>query len=95
LAVALGSDLRSQWQTGLRPHMSAYGAVVYTIIGLQGVFVVSVSVMGLYTIARSWCGLLDGQRRATFDSTMLLWHYTVAQGLIGLALVHTFPRLAV
>jgi hypothetical protein len=25
---------------------------------------------------------------------MIFWHYTVAQSVVGIALVHTFPRLA-
>jgi cytochrome c oxidase subunit I+III len=93
LIVALGIDLDSQWQTGLRPVESSYGAVVYTVIALEGFFVATVGVMGLYTLARSLCGLLNAERRATFDNTLLLWHYTVVQGLVGLAVVHVSPRL--
>jgi cytochrome c oxidase subunit I+III len=93
LIVALGIDLYSQWQTGLRPVENSYGAVVYTTIALQGFFVATVGVMGLYTLARSLCGLLNAERRATFDNTLLLWHYTVIQGLVGLAVVHVSPRL--
>ena len=72
---------------------SSYGAVVYMVSALQGAYVFTVAVMALYTIARSLAGKLDGRRRATFDNTMLFWHYTVAQGLLGLALVHLAPRL--
>ena len=78
---------------GLRPVESSYGAIVYTVIALQGFFVATVVVMGLYTLARSICGLLNAERRVTFDNTMLLWHYTVVQGLLGLAVVHVSPRL--
>ena len=72
LVAALGIDLYSQWQTGLRPVESSYGAVVYTVIALQGFFVATVGVMGLYTLARSLCGLLNAERRATFGSVLLL-----------------------
>ena len=48
------------------PIVCVYGAVVYTLIALQGFFVLVLAMMGLYT---------------------------VAQGVIGLALVHGFPRL--
>jgi len=51
-----------------------------------------VAIMGLYTFARSACGLINRERRATFDNTMLFWHYTVIQGLIALAVVHLSPR---
>jgi cytochrome c oxidase subunit I+III len=45
-----------------------------------------------YTLARSWRGRLDRARRVTFDNTRLLWHYLVAQGLVGLGLTHVIPR---
>jgi cytochrome c oxidase subunit I+III len=48
--------------------------------------------MAAYSLARSWAGRLSPTRRATFDNTMLLWHYTVAQGVIGLAALHAVPR---
>jgi cytochrome c oxidase subunit I+III len=38
------------------------------------------------------CGRLHARRRATFDNTMLFWHYTVGQGLASLALVHGAAR---
>jgi cytochrome c oxidase subunit I+III len=50
-------------------------------------------VMAFYTLARSLLGMLNGVRRATFDNTMLLWHYTTAQGLVALAVSTLFPRL--
>ena len=52
-----------------------------------------VALMVLYTLARAWPGVSTRARRATFDNTMLLAYYTVAQGLVGLILVHGFPRL--
>jgi cytochrome c oxidase subunit I+III len=93
LVTAFGFDLYSQSQTGLDPTASAYGAVVYMIMSVQGFFMIVMLFMGLYTVARAAVGLLHAQRRATFDNTMLFWYYTVAQGIIGLALVHSFPRL--
>jgi cytochrome c oxidase subunit I+III len=92
LIGALGFDLYGQWLIGLRPTQTGYAAVVYTVISIQGFFVAVVAIMGLYTVARSLCGLIDRERRATFDNTMLFWHYTVVQGLIGLAMVHLSPR---
>jgi cytochrome c oxidase subunit I+III len=94
--VAGGSaaDLWSQWRTGLSPSAHAYGAAVYAIISLQVFFVLTTLIMGLYTIARWLAGKLDSVRRTTFDNTMLFWYYTVGQGLVGLLVVHGFPRLA-
>lgn len=93
LCVSISVELYGHLRTGLRPQESAYGAAVYMVATLQAVFVVFMIFMGLYTVARSACGLLTPQRRATFDNTMLFWYYTVAQGVLGLALVHAFPRL--
>jgi cytochrome c oxidase subunit I+III len=93
LTAASGIDLHAQWQTGLRPQQDAYAAVVYTLISLQCFFVIVMIMMALYTLARSFAGKLDGARRSTFDNTMLFWHYTTVQGLIGLGLMHAFPRL--
>jgi len=94
LAASVYVDWHGHWQTGLRPQASAYAAAVYMVVALQGFFALIVAMMGGYTIARSRCGLLDARRRSTFDNTMLLWYYTVAQGGMGMALVHGFPRLA-
>ena len=93
LVAALGVQLHGHWETGLRPTDSSYGAAVYAIIGFQGVMVAAVVIMNVYTLARSFCGLLDSQRRATFDNTRLLWYYTVGQGLVGVVLVHAFPSV--
>jgi cytochrome c oxidase subunit I+III len=94
LVAALFMDLGGLWETGLRPATSSYGALVYTIVAVEGQLVAAAAIMGLYTIARSAAGLLTPVRRATFDNTMLLWHYTVGQGLLGLLIVHGFPRIA-
>jgi cytochrome c oxidase subunit I+III len=32
-------------------------------------------------------------RRNVYDNLALLWHYGTAQGLLGLALIHGFPRM--
>jgi cytochrome c oxidase subunit I+III len=94
LVAGLAVDLAGHWQSGLRPEASSYGAVVYTIIGLQGVYLAVLVLMALYVLARSFAGRLDGVWRSSFDNTMLLWHYVAVQGAIGLALVAAFPRLA-
>jgi cytochrome c oxidase subunit I+III len=94
LTSALFVEFQGHWQTALRPAVSSYGALVYTMIAVEAQLVAAVSIMGLYTIARGVAGMLTPVRRATFDNTMLLWHYTVAQGLVGLLIVHGFPRVA-
>jgi cytochrome c oxidase subunit I+III len=86
-------DLFAHYRSGLRPSQSAYAAAVYMIVSLQAFYVAVLVIMAIYTAARSFLGKLDGVRRSTFDNTMLLWHFTTAQGLLGLAVVALFPRL--
>ena len=93
LLASFGAEWYGHWQGGLRPQDSGYGASVYTLVGLQGFFVIVIVFMGLYTVARSLAGLLHAERRVTFENTMLFWYYTIAQGLIAIALLHSFPRL--
>ena len=91
--VAIATDLWTQWHSGLLPDRHSYGAIVYTLLGWHGFHVGILVIMGLYTLARSFGGLLDSRRRARFDSTMLMWHYTTAQGIAALALIHLYPRM--
>ena len=94
MLAAFGLDLSAQWAAGLRPRASSYGAAVYVVLSWQGFHAAVLLIMACYVLARSWCGLLDAVRRATFDNVMLFWSYTVGQGLAMLALIHLFPRLA-
>ncbi|HUE45901.1 MAG TPA: cbb3-type cytochrome c oxidase subunit I [Aestuariivirgaceae bacterium] len=94
--LLLGASLIEVWtqyQAGLRPAAHSYGAIVYMVSVVQGQCVAVVMIMGLFTAARHIVGKLDGVRRVTLDNTALFWHYTVAQGIVGLLLVHLFPRL--
>ncbi|MDC7785047.1 cytochrome c oxidase subunit I [Rhodoplanes sp. TEM] len=93
VVAAVATDLAAQSGTGLQPTESAYGAVVYMFVSLQGFYAVVLVLMGVFTLARSLAGKLDGVRRGTFDNTMLLWHFAVVQGLVGLAVTALFPRL--
>jgi cytochrome c oxidase subunit I+III len=49
--------------------------------------------MSGFLLARLFVGRIDAVRRVTFDNLALLWHYAVGQGLLGLLLLHGFPRL--
>jgi len=94
LVAAAVTDGVAQIQTGLKGAESAYGAVVYMLVAWQGFHVGVLLVMVSYTLARSAFGLMGSRRRVTFDNTMLFWHYTCAQGVVALLMVHLFPRLA-
>jgi len=91
--AAVGVELLGHWQTGLRPADSSYGAMVYLASGLSGQLVFAIVVMALFTLARHFTGKLDTVRRGSFENTSLLLYYTAGQGLLGLFLVHGFPRL--
>jgi cytochrome c oxidase subunit I+III len=93
LVAAFALELQTHLHSGIDPTQSGYGASLYGLIALQGFFVAVVTTMQIYSIARKAHGLLDDQRRVTFDNTRLMWLYTVAQGLATLALLHGFPRM--
>jgi cytochrome c oxidase subunit I+III len=93
-ALAFAAHLYGYWQAGLRPADSGYAATVYAFVALQGQFAAALLVMGLFTLAKSFAGMLDGVRRQTFDNTMLMWHYTTAQALVTLAIVQLFPTVS-
>ena len=66
---------------------------MYAIHSIDGFFVAVCLILAGLAVARRVAGRLDAARRVTFDNARLFWHYTVAQSLVGLALVHGFPRL--
>jgi cytochrome c oxidase subunit I+III len=87
-------DVWGQLSVGLDPKGSAYGAAVMTMVSLQLLYVAIVVLMLGFTLARWWTGRIDRVRRAVFDNTMLFWLYSAAQGIVALAVIHGFPRLA-
>jgi cytochrome c oxidase subunit I+III len=92
LTAALVSEIFAQWQTGLRPDTDAHGAMVYMAAFLQSQLTLPVMVFAGFVIARSLGGHLDRERRVVFDNLGLLFHYTVGQSLLGLVVIHGFPR---
>ena len=56
LAAALLLEFHGQWDSGLRPSASSYGALVYTLFTIEAQLAVAALVMGLYTVARERCG---------------------------------------
>jgi cytochrome c oxidase subunit I+III len=92
-ALAAGIGLEIAVHTALSPTESAYGAAVHLILVLAGFYATVAIAMTLFVLARAANGMVDNVRRVTFDNARLFWHYTVAQTLVGLVLVHGFPRL--
>ncbi|WP_051341327.1 cytochrome c oxidase subunit I [Azospirillum halopraeferens] len=93
MGAAYAATLYPQWGVaGLDPTEDAYAAIVFALLSWQGFHVGVLTVMVLYTLARSLSGRLHAQRRLTFDNTMLMWGYMVGQGLVVIGLIHLFPR---
>ncbi len=92
LWLALVLDAIGHWSRGPRPDQSAYGALIGMGIFLQLQLTTAITVMCGFTLARLWTGQLNSKRRVIFDNMALLWHYTVIQSLVGLLLMHGFPR---
>ena len=85
-------EISGHLSMGLSPSRDGYGAVVFAFASFQGFFTAVLTIMALYTVARSLSGRLSKVRSSTFDNTQLFWHYGVVQGLIALLVVHLFPR---
>ena len=90
---AVGIEIWGHVQTGLLPHASSYGAMVYMAPVLAGQIGFAVVIMCLFAAARLATGQLDMRRRVTFDNAALLYYYAAGQGLFGLLLIHGFPRM--
>jgi cytochrome c oxidase subunit I+III len=93
LVAAVSWEIWGHYQAGLRPTESAYGAMVYMGGALAGQIVTANVLMTLLTMARVVAGRTDRERRNSFDHTAQLVYYGVAQSLLGLILIHGFPRL--
>ena len=91
LAAAWGCALASHGE--LRARENAYGAIVHAFLSVDAFYAACALALALFALARHAKGMLDRDRRVTFDNAMLFWHYTVLQSLAGLALVQLFPRM--
>jgi cytochrome c oxidase subunit I+III len=91
LPAAVGAELFAH--AGLSPSETAYGAAVHLIASLAGFYALVCCALTLFVLVRTANGMVDPVRRVTFDNARLFVHYTVAQSIVGLALVHGFPRL--
>jgi cytochrome c oxidase subunit I+III len=92
-AAGIGAEFWGHWSTGLRPTESSYGASVYMSVILGGQIVLAICIMSAFCAARHVAGKLDRVRVASLENTALLLDYMVAQTLIGLLLIHGFPRV--
>ncbi|RYF42755.1 MAG: cytochrome ubiquinol oxidase subunit I [Comamonadaceae bacterium] len=90
--TAFALDWAGHVQAGLAPRAQAWGATVAAMLAWQGFHGGVVLLMGGYVLARSFCGRLRADARATLDNTALMWHYVTAQGLVVVWLVRLLPQ---
>lgn len=94
LSLAVALEIVTHMQSGLRPGDNAYGAMVYMGSVINGQVVFTTFIMIGFCVARYYRGMLDRVRRVTIENAAILFYYSVAQLLLGLVLVHGFPRIA-
>jgi cytochrome c oxidase subunit I+III len=92
LIGALWIEALGHWRSGLWPDASGYAALVYLASALQLQIVGAIAIMACFVLVRLAAGRLNQERRTTFESLALLTYYAAGQGLLGLVLVHGFPR---
>ena len=80
--------------SGIAARAHAYGALVYTINGVQIVHVAVGVLMALFLVLRARAGRLGPLRLSEPAVVRQFWHYTVLQWALGYASIHLFPLLA-
>jgi cytochrome c oxidase subunit I+III len=93
LLAALLIETWVQRSVGLDPASSAHAGMVAMSLFLQLQITAPVAIIGCFVLARLFAGHIDTRRRAMVDNLMLLWLYAAGQGLLGVLLVHGFPRV--
>jgi cytochrome c oxidase subunit I+III len=78
---------------GHAPQSHAYASLVYVLIGYQGIHAIIALLMAAFVWRRSRRGLVDSVRQRDFRIITMFWHYTTGLWVVGLLLVHLFPRL--
>ncbi|WP_265518669.1 cytochrome c oxidase subunit I [Nitratireductor luteus] len=94
LVAAIALEILGHWGTGLRPTENAYGALVYMQSALSGQLAFAIFIMSGFAVARAVTGRLDRVRRVSFDNCAVLYYYAALQLVVGLLLIHGFPRVA-
>jgi cytochrome c oxidase subunit I+III len=93
LLAGLLVELWGQQSVGLDPASNAHAAMVGMGLFLQLQIIAPVAIVGCFMLARLFSDHIDTRRRAVVDNLTLLWLYAVGQGLVGILLLHGFPRV--
>jgi len=73
------------------PTASGYGAIVWSILCVQGFELVSAIALAGFAVVRTLAHRVDVTRRNVFDNARIFWHYVVLQHLVGIAMLYGFP----
>jgi cytochrome c oxidase subunit I+III len=93
LGTAVAIEVYGHLEARLDPTQTSYGALVYMESVLTGQLALAVLIMAGFVTARHFAGRLNREWRASLEHTALLAFYSVGQGLLGLLIIHGFPRL--
>jgi heme/copper-type cytochrome/quinol oxidase subunit 3 len=73
------------------PTESGYGAIVWSVLSVQGFEIVAAIVLTCFAIVRRVAKRVDAKRRNVFDNARIFWHYIVAQHVVGIVVLYGFP----
>jgi cytochrome c oxidase subunit I+III len=93
LVAFLVTQVLILFEYGHVPQSHAYASLLYVLVGFQGVHAAIALLMAVFVWLRIRLGRVDATRRRDFQVLTLFWHFTTGLWLIGLVLVHAFPRL--
>jgi cytochrome c oxidase subunit I+III len=92
--AALAVTLYGFLSVGLAPQVHAYAALAATLLAYQTLHAVAILATIVFLSARIHAGLLDATHRITYENARLIFHYTVVQGVVAVAVLYVFPRIA-
>lgn len=78
---------------GQAPQAHAYASLMWVLMGYHGVHAAAALLMAAFVWLRSLLGRVTLQRPQDIRVLTLFWHYTTGLWMIGLVLVHLFPRV--
>jgi cytochrome c oxidase subunit I+III len=93
MVAAAGVAVAGHVQAGLDPQAQAWSATVGVLLGYLIFHAAVLVLMGVYVLARCWCGPLQPGARATLDNTVLMWQRVTVQALITLSVVQLLPAI--
>jgi cytochrome c oxidase subunit I+III len=91
IGIGFAADALSWRGHGLDPTLSAQGAIVYAMLGWQGLIVTLAILMAPYLAARTSVGLVTRPHNITFDVVALFILYAAAQGAASAVITRLVP----